>query len=146
MHQQQHSQQTTKLQELWWFKSAQAVSVEQLATLSGLHRTTISRWLGRYRSRGLSSLVETRPRSGRPVAIAPEIRQQIERELEDPQGFETYKEVQHWLRSVWGVNAAYKTVHKTVRYRLKAKLKRPRPASQQQAPGAVEDFQKLCRS
>jgi hypothetical protein len=70
------------------------------------------------------------------------VRQQLQRELEDPQGFESYKEVHQWLQAVHGVDIPYKTVHKTVRYRLKAKLKRPRPVSDQQVPNAVEAFQK----
>ncbi|MBD1916453.1 winged helix-turn-helix domain-containing protein [Phormidium sp. FACHB-322] len=66
----------------------------------------------------------------------------MEPELQDPEGFGSYKEVQQWLQTVCGVNVAYKTVHGTVHYRLKAKLKRPRPRSEKQAPGAVEAFKR----
>lgn len=142
MHQNCHPQQQAKLQALWWLQSGQANSVNQLAQLSGRHRTTISDWLSRYRKGGLNALLEVRTSPGRPVSIGAEVRQQLQRELEDPQGFESYKEVRQWLQAVHGVDVAYKTVHKTVHYHLKAKLKRPRPASEQQVPNAVEEFQK----
>ncbi|MBW4654593.1 MAG: helix-turn-helix domain-containing protein [Kaiparowitsia implicata GSE-PSE-MK54-09C] len=37
------------MQVLWWLKTGQATSVEQLAEISGYHRTTVSRWLSQYR-------------------------------------------------------------------------------------------------
>lgn len=142
MHQNCHPQQKAKLQALWWLRSGQANSVNQLAQFSGRHRTTISDWLSRYRTGGLNALLAVHTSPGRPRAIGAEVTQQLQRELEDPQGFESYQEVHQWLQAVHGVDVAYKTVHKTVRYRLKAKLKRPRPVSDQQVPNAVEAFQK----
>ena len=154
LHRHPHPQVSAKLQVLWWLKSAQASSVNQLAQLSGRHRTTISSWLSGYRKAGLDALLEVHTSPGRPghpmrYTILPhwvpsaEVSEQLQRELEDPQGFNSYKEVHQWLQAVHGVDVAYKTVHKLVRYRLKAKLKRPRPVSAQQAPSAVEAFQKL---
>jgi len=35
---------------------------------------------------------------------------------------------------------AYRTVHQWARYRLKGKLKVPRPVSEKQKAGAVEEF------
>jgi hypothetical protein len=35
----------SKFQVLWWLKTGQANQVNQLAHLSGYHRTTISKWL-----------------------------------------------------------------------------------------------------
>ena len=35
----------SKVQLLWWLKTAQANQVNQWAHLSGYHRTTISKWL-----------------------------------------------------------------------------------------------------
>jgi hypothetical protein len=61
MHQNCHPQQKAKLQALWWLQSGQANSVNQLAQLSGRHRTTISNWLSRYRTGGLNALLEVTP-------------------------------------------------------------------------------------
>jgi hypothetical protein len=37
---------------------------------------------------------------------------------------------------------AYRTVHQWTKYRLKGKLKVPRPVSEKQKAGAVEEFKK----
>ncbi len=57
-------------------------------------------------------------------------------------GFKSYGEVRTWLRAICGREADYKTVDKTVRYRLKSKLKVPRRVSVKQPEGATEDFKK----
>lgn len=51
--------------------------------------------------------------------------------------FRSYGEVQQWLEQECEVQAAYKTVHKLVRYKLQAKLKVPRPKSLKQHPQAT---------
>ena len=138
---QQSAQQRSKVQVLWWLKTAQAKQVKHLSQLSGYHRTTISGWLSQYRQGGLSQLLAVRRSSGRPRAIAGEMRVALSRALAEPEGFESYQEVQYWLAAVHGLKLPYKTVHKTVRYGLKAKLKRSRPVSEKQQPGAVEAFE-----
>ena len=75
---------------------------------------------------GLEHLLAQPYRPGRPPAIDGEILAALKRELEDPEGFQSYGEIQHWLAVVHGQQIPYKTVHQTVRYRLiKAKLKVP---------------------
>jgi len=123
-------------------KTPQASQINQLPQLSGYHRTTVSRWLSKYCHGGLDSLLAVRPKPGRPNAITGKIRQQLQWEQQDPEGFSSYKEVQRWLYAVCGVQVPYKTVHKTVRYYLKGKLKHPRPVSEKQYPVAVEAFKK----
>ncbi len=54
----------------------------------------------------------------------------------------SYKEIQQWLRSVHDVEASYHTVHKTVRYKLKSKLKVPRPVNIKQEKEAIDNFKK----
>jgi putative transposase len=66
--------------------------------------------------------------------------------LVDPKGFESYAEVQTWLKASEGIDASYKVVHDTVRYQLKAKLKVPRPQSVKQSVEAKENFKKNCLS
>jgi transposase len=50
---------------LYWLKSGQAKTVEELATLSGHHRTTISRWLSNYRNGGVTELLNIKKSTGR---------------------------------------------------------------------------------
>ena len=60
----------------------------------------------------------------------------------DPEGFSSYKEVHQWLATCCEIPVAYRTVHQWTKYRLKAKLKVPRPVSEKQKAGAVEEFKK----
>ena len=57
-------------------------------------------------------------------------------------GFGSYLDGCQWLAAIHGIKVPYKTVHRVVRYGLKAKLKRPRPVSEKQADGAVEAHKK----
>jgi len=136
----------SQVQILWWLKSGQATQVNELVRLSGYHRTTVSGWLSQYRQGGLTQLLARGQSPGRPRAIAGDLRAHLVRELDTPEGFASYGEVQRWLAAVHGCEVPYKTVHKTVRYDLKAKLKVPRPVSEKQAPGAVAAFQQTSEA
>lgn len=52
--------------------------------------------------------------------------------------------MQQWLKQECGGGAADHTVHSLVRYKLQAKLKKPRPKSCKQNPKAIEQFKKPC--
>ena len=71
-----------------------------------------------------------------------QIVEKLEKELSEPEGFSSYKEVHQWLTSCCSVPVAYRTVHQWTRYRLQGKLKVPRPVSEKQKAGAVEEFKK----
>jgi len=60
--------------------------------------------------------------------------------MQEADGFKSYREIQQWIEQTFGKQVKYKTVHKTVRYRLKAKLKVPRPRSLKQNQQAVSLF------
>ncbi|MBW4636566.1 MAG: winged helix-turn-helix domain-containing protein [Iphinoe sp. HA4291-MV1] len=63
--------------------------------------------------------------------------------LEEPEiGFAGYKQIQHWLGTVLGIEAEYATVHHLVRYHLKAKLKVPRLRNRKQDIQKLEAFKK----
>jgi transposase len=131
-----------RLQTLYWLSSGQAQTVDELASLSGHHRTTVSRWLSKYRQGGLSNLLNIKTSPGRNRKLSWEIEKKLVEELADPEGFSSYEEVQTWLKAVGDVEMSYTGVHKLVRYRLKSKLKVPRPSHVQQKEGAVETFKK----
>jgi len=73
----------------------------------------------------------------------PETVEKLSQELPQPEGFSSYKEVHQWLTTCCEVKVAYQTVHQWARYRLKSKLKVPRPVSEKQKPGAPEELKKL---
>ena len=80
----------SKVQVLWWLKTGAVSSVNQLAEMSGYHRTTVSRWLSHYRRSGLESLLEKHPKTGRIPRIRGEVRSRLEARLNDPNGFGRY--------------------------------------------------------
>ncbi|NJK69230.1 MAG: helix-turn-helix domain containing protein [Microcoleus sp. SU_5_3] len=133
-----------KLQVLYWLKTKTADSVLSAAVRLGKHRTTVQRWLSSYREGGIEKLLPQKPRSGRPRIMTPETVKKLSDELRHQEGFSSYKEVHHWLMLCCDVQVAYRTVHQWARYRLKGKLKVPRPVSEKQKPGAVEEFKKNC--
>ncbi|PSO68147.1 MAG: hypothetical protein BRC38_02000, partial [Cyanobacteria bacterium QH_6_48_35] len=72
---------------LWCLKTGQATQVNQLAELSGYHRTTISTWLSQYRQGETRCLLlEVRPKPGRPTAINGKVRQQLLTEVQHREG------------------------------------------------------------
>ena len=68
--------------------------------------------------------------------------ERLKQQLKDSQGFHSYGQIQQWLSTELGLNIAYKTVYQLVRYKLKAKLKVPRPQSRKQHPESQSHFKK----
>lgn len=134
--------QSQKLLLLWWLKSGQVQQHQELGKRLGRNPSTITRWLQQYRQGGLSELLKERLSPGKAWEIEGEMLERLVERLQQPEGFTSYREIQQWLRQEFGREVNYKTVHKTVRYRLKAQLKVPRPRSQKQDEQAVELFKK----
>ena len=97
-----------------------------------------------YRSGAMTELLYQKQPSGRPRIINPETLDRLEKELQEPEGFNSYKEVHQWLTSCCEVEVSYRTVHQWARYRLKGKLKVPRPVSEKQKKGAVAELKKTA--
>jgi transposase len=92
----------------------------------------------------MEKLLFQKPGSGRPKIMNCETIERLSKELQDPEGFSSYKEVHQWLTSCCEVKVAYWTVNQCAKYRLKRKLKVPPPASEKQKAGAVEELKKNC--
>ena len=129
-----------RIQMLYWLKSKQVESENAIANLTGKHRTTISRWLRIYRTGGINALLAKGKSTGRSRKLNSQIEESLKQELQDEEGFSSYKEIQTWLRVVHDVEMSYTGVHQLVRYKLKAKLKTPRPVHVKQKVGVVEEF------
>ena len=140
--QEKNSQKKERIQALYWIKTNLAETIGHLSALSGKHRTTVSRWLSSYRTGGISKMLEIYKSSGRKSEIPPEIQQTLINELNEKEGFSSYKEIQTWLYTVHDLDVAYKVVHDTVRYRLKAKLKVPRRTNVKKDVEAEAEFKK----
>lgn len=113
------------------------------AKILGKHRGTVHRWLADYREGGIEAVVEFGTSSGRKRAIPDWAVSSLKKQLEEPEGgFQRYTQIQHWLDITLGVQAEYATVHYLARYRLKAKLKVPRPRNRKQDEEKLETFKK----
>ena len=131
-----------RIQALYWLKSGQVQTTRAIANLINKHRVTVSRWLSNYRTEGIEALLAKGKSSGRKKKLNFSVEESLKQELEDPEGFSSYKEVQTWLKAVHDIEMRYTGVHQIVRYQLGAKLKVPRPTHSKQKPGAVESFKK----
>lgn len=103
---------------------------EDAAARLAYHRHTIGQWLRQYEEQGLEALLQPAPR-GAPRGIRKLPAKALERlaeRLDDAQGLRGYQEAQQWLEAEYGQSLPYSTVHTWVRYKLKAKLKQPRPS------------------
>ena len=88
-------------------KTNQAESIGHLACWIGRHKVTISRWLTLYRQVRVDRLLEIGKSSGRTSLISEDIKQKLTEELQDPEGFDSYKEIQFWLKSLYNIEASY---------------------------------------
>ena len=135
-------QKKERIQALYWLKTNLSESVGHLSSLSGKHRTTVSRWLTSYRKGGLSKMLNIYKSSGRNPEIPPDIQQALINELKEKEGFSSYKEIKTWLYTVHNLDVSYKVVHDTVRYRALAKLKVPRRSNVKKDGEAEAEFKK----
>lgn len=138
--------QKEKLQMLYWLKCGLVKQHQELAQRLERDPSTVSRWLQKYRQGGIGALLEVKTSPGQPRKIDGEMLERLQERLKQPQGFKSYIEIEQWLQQEFGATIKYKTVHKTVRYRLKAKLKVPRPQSHKQDPQALSLFKKTSPS
>jgi transposase len=120
------AQQQQRLQALYLLQTQQARTRRQVARLLGVNRDTVGRWLAAYAQGGISQMVTIAKAPGKPPLLSEAIRQALRDRLAQPQGFASYKAIWQWLQQEYGLAIAYKTVHRFVRYTLRAKLKVPR--------------------
>ncbi len=132
-----------RLQFLYWYKTGQAKTRQALGKLLNRSQFAIGQWSDTYRQRGLSGLLPLNYRGGN---LAPSIPRAIQCELKEklaqPEGFASYKAVPVWLQETQGLEVPYSTVVGTVKYRLKADLKVPRPYAVDHDSDAVEEFKR----
>ena len=136
------SSQKERLQLLWWLKTGQVEQHQELAHRLGRDTSTVSRWLQKYRRGGLSQLLEVKTAPGKAPHMTPEALAGLKERLYKGIAFKSYGEIVEWLKAEYGLELTYATVYSWVHYRLKAKLKVPRPHSAKQDVVAVEQFKK----
>lgn len=135
-----------RVQALYLLKMGQVKTIQDVAVVVGRERVTVQRWLKTYTEMGINGLLLTKKSTGRPAVISGSAKEQLLKELEQPEGFKSYEEIRTWLKAVQGVRASYKVVHDTVRYRMKAKLKVPRAVGIKHNEEAELEFKKNCHN
>lgn len=113
-----------------------------MAAMLGRDESTIYRWLKTYRNEGLEELLAVKTSPGCPTKIQGQAMRELQEQLSTRSGFSSYGEIQSWLAEKHQLQIAYSTVHGTVRYRLKAKLKSPRPSSNDGHLTQQQEFKK----
>ena len=131
-----------KLQMLWWLKSGQVSQQQEIGKRLGRDTSTVTRWLQKYRRGGLTELLQIRSAPGNERKIKGAVLVELQQQLQNPAGFRSYGAIVEWLQAKHGLTVEYATVYATVRYRLGAKLKEPRPQSYQQKEQTVATFKK----
>ncbi|MEH1903237.1 MAG: winged helix-turn-helix domain-containing protein [Nostoc sp.] len=87
-------------------------------------------------------MLEVKTPPGKSGLIPAKVMDKLTQRLRQPEGFKSYSQIQEWLTQEHQIVAAYKTIHKIVRYKLNAKLKVPRPRSAKAKPEVQEAFKK----
>ena len=140
MNQQFQARSKERLQALYWLKTGHCRQIVEIAALLGRSRSTIHRWFQTYQKGGLAQLIGLGNKPGRKRLVPDWAVAKLEKRLQQPRGFKSYRELQQWLESECGIKVRYHVVHELVRYRLGAKRKKPRPLRHNQDLEAVEDF------
>ena len=78
----------------------------------------------KYREGGIRELLAVKKAPGKERKIKGELLWKLSQRLKEAKGFNSYGEIQEWLQEKQGVIVKYKTVHKTVRYKLLGKGER----------------------
>lgn len=117
-----------RLHALYLFTSGQARYRIDAARLLGVDRNTIASWLDTYQQGGLAALLAVYIPAGKRNPLTSAQLTHLQQALAQPHGFATYGEIQRWIATTFGVQLTYNAVHKLVRYKLRAKLKVPRPS------------------
>ncbi|MDJ0747211.1 MAG: helix-turn-helix domain-containing protein [Xenococcaceae cyanobacterium MO_167.B27] len=136
-------QEKERIQTIYWLKIKTVETVKQIAIMLGRNRVTVQKWLHKYRTGGMNLLLERKKNlGGRPTSIPTDVIEKLKEELQKSEGFQSYGEIQVWLKTCFDIDVAYRTVHQLVRYKLKSKLKVTRPLHIKQNKESKETFKK----
>ncbi len=146
MHAQVKAKIKERIQALYLLKAGIVNDMGILACLLGRAESTLRLWFARYQASGLSGLLAWNYHGGKRPALPEAMLDALQLRLQQPEGCRSYGEIQAWLTQEYGLEIPYKTVHKIVHYKLKAKLKVARPMSRHRQEEAVVDFKKNSKN
>ena len=128
LHKERKAEVKRRLYMLVLIKEGKCSTRKGVAKRIGVHRNTIRDWLSKYEYGGLDALVQIKsPGAPSGQRSLPEgILAAVKERLAKVTGFGSYVQLQRWLKETHNFSIKYKTLHRIVRYVLKAKLKVPR--------------------
>ena len=118
-----------RLQALYLVASGQAKFRSGVAKLLGFNRNSISAWFAAYENGGIAEMLSIEKPKGRETLISAKSEAEIKKILETEKGFGSYREIHQLVLATDQSEVHYSTVHKFVRYRLRAKLKSARASN-----------------
>jgi transposase len=134
MKQEPDAKKRQRLHALYLAASGHARHRQDIAALLGVHRHSVAAWFDAYAAGGVDQAlryqVSTPPVHRRLTDAALTA---LQDKLKAPQGFAGYDQIRLWLAEVHQVTLSYTSVHALVRYKLRAKPKRPRPSHAKKA-------------
>lgn len=112
-----------KLQALYLVKTNRCSYISEVSKLLVVHRKTIHEWFSIYQKHGLQELLENsrKKKSGRKGFIDDYIVDELQKLLERDH-FQSYQEIQSWLRNNYQLYVKYHVVYNLVYYRLRHPL------------------------
>lgn len=128
LHKERKSEVKNRIVMLILIKEGKTRTRKAVAKRIGVHRNTIRVWLSKYEAGGLDALFQINS-PGAPSgqrSLSDEVLAPLKRRLAETTGFVSYIQLQRWLKETYDFSIKYKTLHRIIRYELKAKLKIPR--------------------
>jgi len=92
--------QKEKLIMLWWIKTEQGNEQQEIGKRLARDTSTITRWLQKYRTDGLSGLLEIKKAPGAKRKIDDAAIAALEEELKTGKGFSSYGAIVDWLKNM----------------------------------------------
>lgn len=118
-----NAQKKERLHALYLLKSGKVSTLESLSRLLSRDTSTLYRWFQKYKNEGLDGLLKVYKPAGRPITIPPEALEKLKLRIQSEDGFNSYGEIQAWLKDACGVDVDYHVVYRAVRYKFKGKFK-----------------------
>ena len=118
--------QIQRLSALYLLQSGKAKNRTQVAELLSVHRISVGHWLETYETEGLEKLLKRRYAPGHLPLLTEEQRDVLRAELQKPEGFSSYVQIQQYITDTFGVEMKDKAVYALVHDKWGSKLKVPR--------------------
>jgi transposase len=131
----------TRLQDLWLVRSGE--TEQEAARMAGVGRRTLARWLGWYRTGGLTEVLHRVPghgSRGAPSRLTAEQREALLARCAAG-AFHTYGEAQQWVEQEFGVHYRYHGIYDLLS-RMTVHPKVPRPTAAKADPAARAAWKK----